>query len=107
MTEINITSLVESENSELYSNSIANLGNGAAQITWNNAKDCPLSFVTEDNKQVFIDHFAEYGAWDDLEDWPINELNAIFVQDVSACINEGNKDRIFESDNQYYYYLGL
>lgn len=125
MNEINITELVKSECSELYSNNVATLGNNAAQITWNNAKNCELTFVTSENKQDFIDHFKEIGFSEDTDNWPLNELNALFIQEVSSDINELSdydsweeieKDqesgvvsgRIFKTDdNEYYFYIGM
>lgn len=120
--EINITEFYNQENAKDYCNSIANSGlQNIGQITWNNAKECNHTFVTEENKQTFIDYFAEFGAWEDLEDWPINELNALVIQELSHSIDERSmfdsweeyedSDQVshnlfyHESENKYYFTL--
>jgi len=121
--EINVTKFVKRADAALYSNSIAKSGlNNIGQITWNKAKTSKYSFVTEENRQVFIDYFDEYGAWDDLEDWPINELNGLFIQELSSQLNELEmfdtyeefeesdqvQHNIFKTDeNEYYFYVGF
>lgn len=89
--ELNITAFFNEINPRDYSNSIMESGlKDIAQITWNNAKNSYFSLVTESNREEVIAHFKEYGAWDNLDDWSINELNALLIQDISADINEFN-----------------
>ena len=86
--EINITKLFFDGNPKKYSASIMELGDDAAPMTWNNALNSEYSFVTEDNKQFFIRHFEDFGAWDDIHEWPIKEINALFIQLVAGDIRE-------------------
>jgi hypothetical protein len=122
--EINVTEFVKNENPVQFQQSIAESGlQNISQITWDNAKESEWEFVNEDNKQDVIDHFAEYGAWDDLEEWSINELNALLIQDISASIREWEcydsyeeieqamedgqiSSRLYQSSDEYYFYIG-
>lgn len=87
--EIDITPLVDRDLRQ-YSSSIAESGPDAGRITWNNAKDCRLRFVTEENHQDFRDYFQEFGAWteEEIAEWSLNEVNALFIQEASACLRE-------------------
>ena len=87
--EIDVTDFYNNEDPLNYSNSIANSGlQNISEITWNNAKKSPHNFVNKKNRQTFIDYFKEFGAWDDLAEWGNNELNALFIQEISQYINE-------------------
>ena len=67
-----------------------------------------LALLTDSNRQEVINHFAEYGAWDDLDSWDNNRLNALLIQDISAELKETDSARIsLGDDSEYYYYLGL
>lgn len=132
-TEININSIMNNPLFDpfYYSNSIANSGlNNIGQLTWENAKNSSLQFVTNENKQLFIDYFLGFGAWEENELQNINELNALFIQFVSGDLNElginlehSTEDKIrilknSENDDQlplnifygidknFYYYIG-
>ena len=99
MTEIKITDFVNNADTRVYSNSIANSGmQDIGKVTWNNAKKSEFSFINKSNKQDCIDFFKEYGAWDDLDKWPIKELNALFIQMVSGDLNEMDA---FDSYEEY------
>ena len=120
MIEIDITALKE-KNLKNYSASCHEIGDNAGQITWNNAKNSELSFITEENKQECIDYFNEYGCWNNLKEWPINKLNGLFIQQASSCLrecegmtsDEAEKAReagqissnIFEHENKTYFGL--
>jgi hypothetical protein len=72
-----------------YQNSIAVSGmKDIGKITWDNAKSSPIHFVTEENKQEVIDYFDAFGAWDDLAEWPVKELNALLIQDIVSNIQD-------------------
>jgi len=120
--EIEITQFISKEEPKNYSNSIHNSGlQNIGEITWDNAKKANHSFVTKDNRQIFIDYFNEFGAWDDLDQWPLIELNALFVQMISGDIQEMESYDSFEeyeksdqtsssifktTDNKYFFYVG-
>lgn len=108
-----------------YQDSIANSGrDDIAKITWNNAKNAPYSFVTDENRETVIDYFKEYGAWDGLDRWSNKDLDALLVQEIVNSIQEleGLKwdwqayqeesengqvsGRIFENDGKVYFYVG-
>jgi len=122
--ELDITDFFNTEEPQQYSASVAEIGNNAGKVTWDNALECSRNFVTEENKAEFISFFDGFGAWDDLEDWPINELNALVIQYISGDIREfedcdGWEDyedqseagrvsgRIHKGDdNRIYFYVG-
>jgi len=107
--------------------SVATLGQGAAKLTWNNAKhNSPFyMFVTEENHQDIRDHFKEYGAWEkeEIDAWNFEELNALLLQDIFSSLTDylENEDtenfeewqgnfggRIFRSDDKkLFYYVGM
>jgi hypothetical protein len=108
--EIEVTKFVKQEDPNEYSNSVANMGKDAARITWQNAQDCDHSFVTEENKQEFVDYFKEFGAWteEEMQEWPINELNALFIQEMSAQIKSEDTCSMFQTDDgKWYFYVGM
>jgi hypothetical protein len=47
---------------------------------------------TEDKREVFRRHIADFGAWSDAEvaAWSDVELNALFIQFVSGDMREGD-----------------
>ena len=109
-----------------YQNSVAKSGCAdIGTITWDNALESDYVLVTEENRQEVIEHFAEYGAWDNLESWPMNELNALLLQEVTSeyqdferCSNDWEEyqaesesgsvsGRLFEADGKVYFYIGI
>ena len=130
--ELNITEFFNNGDHWHNCNSVANLGQNAGKITWENAKQetIDFNFITNETRQVIIDHFKEYGAWDDLDTWDDLELNTLLLQDISGHINDASfcicDDGVFDwevyetecengtlsgllflgDDNQVYYYLG-
>ena len=114
--EIDITEFVNNEDTTEYCNSIANSGlTNIGQITWNNAKNCNFQFVTEENKNEFLNYFLEFGAWEIEELNSIDMLNSLFIQYISGDIQsfkweEENgipenerESNIFISDNRFYF----
>lgn len=92
--EINITRFFNEANPRNYSASRQELGDNAGPITWNNAvSDSPeYMFITAENREEFEAHFRAYGAWseEEITAWSDRELNALFLQDVSAEIRGFN-----------------
>lgn len=92
MIEIDVTHLYKGDQSKSYSASIAEIGQDAGRVTWNNAKrtaaDRPL--LTEEQIPDAREYFAEFGAWsrEELEAMPSDEINALTLQYVSGDIRE-------------------
>lgn len=125
--EINVNKLLD-HRLEDYSDSVFNSGmQNIGRITWNNAVNCDLNFVSEDNKEEFIDYFAEFGAWslDEIKAWSLDELNGLFIQLVSGDMQtyldaeskgieafnhyqETQGGHLYKADDdQFYYYVGM
>lgn len=91
--QLDVTNLIRYLESELCSGSVAELGDDAAKITWNNALDEARSnnLLDDDEKrQAFRDYVKGFGAWDDEEinSWSDYELNALLIQLISGDIRE-------------------
>ena len=129
--EIDVTHMVKnSDEMPNLSGSVAELGNSAGTITWNNSKkygrNKPL-LTSDEMRDAARKHFAEYGAWsrDEIAAWSEDELQGIMCQDVAAAIREmehyeSDKEyqeacergqvsgRLYRGDNgHWYFYLGL
>ncbi len=125
--EIKVTEFVKNASPELYSASIAETGlTNIGKITWNNALESSYEFVTEENREYFLDYFLSFGAWEKEEIDSIDELNALFIQELSATIreHEGYSEEELEKymeegiissclyhpfqtvDREYYFYIG-
>jgi hypothetical protein len=125
--EINITRIFTSgEYSPMdYSASVAEIGNNAGKITWNNALESSEDYSpldTPEKLEAFRDHVEGFGAWseEEIAAWNVTECNALFVQLVSGDIREAGldvdnpdwdeyeaNDNIFQGiDGEIYYYLG-
>jgi hypothetical protein len=111
----------------LLSNSVANLGDNAGRITWDNAlaaaDEYPL--VNDDNREEVIDHLKTYGAWDygDLLQWNNLSLSALVwqfaagdfrehwepLQDSEGCFDEDTlptESQIFQHLDSFQFYFG-
>jgi len=94
MFDLDITELfnaIESGDDRVttYCDSVANSERpNIAEITWNNAKASPYQLLTPENKQDVIDHFKDYGAWDDLDEWGDTDLNGLLVQEVVSNMSD-------------------
>ena len=91
--EINITRFFKSANPYDYSGSIATHGPNAGPNTWSAAvsafEDYPL--INSNKKRTALrKHLSGFGAWEDseIDAWGNAELNAMFLQLVSADVNE-------------------
>lgn len=134
--EINITKYFQSTEHSLISGSVFELGDNAARITWNNAKQEAAESAmldTEEKLQAMRDYARSTGGWnaEEIAAWSAVELNALFNQFVSGDVREiedlcmdddgeidweeyerlANKGTIsgsiFRADNgDIYYYLG-
>ena len=127
--ELDVTRIIEAENFERYSDSIARSGlQNIGEITWRNAcescaeLDTPL--VTEPQQDELIDWFADFGAWsrDELEAMTPNERCALLLQFISgdaqeyfeaeergelASYLENHGGRLYRGDDdRWYFYVG-
>ena len=92
--EIDVTHMVEDEDQmPQLSGSIAELGNNAGKLTWQNSvaygQAHPL-LKTDEDREAARKHFRGYGAWsdEDIAAWSEDELQGIVCQDVAAAIRE-------------------
>lgn len=131
MKLVDVTHMVEDSDSMFnLSGSVMEHGDNAGRITWDNSKayaaEHPLLKTAEDFVEA-RDHFRGYGAWsaEEIEDWTVEELQAITVQDVAGAIREmeaydtieefeaaaekGNvSGRLGRGDNgRWYFHLGI
>jgi hypothetical protein len=102
--ELNVTQMIEVINdSPPLVGSIAQYGQGAAAMTWNNSKafgqEYPL-LKTDEEREAARDHFRSYGAWDDAEidAWSDEELQGITCQEVAHQISELD---MFATEEEY------
>jgi len=130
--EIKITSLlVEGLDAWNISNSVANLGKRAAQITWNNArkraKQAPQLLQQPNELEAFRNHMEEmgFGYDEDLDSFTHLDWNALFLQLIAGDLRDAGYDsledvdweddhpdgdlggRMFKgTDGELYYYIG-
>lgn len=106
--EINITRFVLSECLRDYSDSVAELGNGAGADTWraacDNAPDYSDWLDTDDKRESFRDFVRGYGAWSDNEinAWSNDELTALLIQFISGDIRESWGGELANTWPEYY-----
>lgn len=92
--EINITEFFNSlVCPQWYSASILEIGQNAAAITWEHAKNDSEHFnllQTEEMREAFKNRIRGFGAWDDedIAAWDNTELNALFIQLISGDVRE-------------------
>lgn len=99
---LNITHLVNGDDMVRYSASIAEIGEMAGQITWNNAQseaaDAPL-LKTHEDCDYARKFFSEFGAWHETELAAMSdtEINALTLQYIAGDIREMERyDTILE-----------
>ena len=95
--EINITRFFKSANPNDYSGSIATHGPNAGPNTWGSAVSAfeKYPLINNNSKRIALrKHLAGFGAWEDSEinAWGNAQLNAMFLQLVSADMNESGLD---------------
>ncbi len=91
--DIDVTRFFYDEDHGQFYNSVANLGEDAANITWKMA--CKEAghynyLDTEDKRETFLKTVREWGAWEeaDIAKWTPTEVNALFLQLVAAAVRE-------------------
>lgn len=91
--EINITRFFNEACPRDYSASVAEIGKDAGIATWSAACEDSADYMmldTEEKREAYRDHARGYGGWEDEEiaSWSDVELNALFIQDISAELRE-------------------
>lgn len=117
--EKDITNFYHSQNTRVYSDSIANSGSHDIGVTtWNNALITDWKFITtEEERLIVLNHVKNMGM-DDVDKMDINEANALFIQLVSGDIQEKDdmtweeyqqsdqvSGSLFETDGKIYYFI--
>jgi hypothetical protein len=106
MLELDVTHMVEdADNMPNLSGSIAELGQDAGKITWNNsmayaASNAHTLLKTDDDRDQARDYFAGFGAWskEEIAAWSDAELEALTVQYIAGGIREMEA---YDSDEAY------
>lgn len=104
--ELNISKFLQDIEPHYYSASVAELGNDAGEITWQNAID-RAEFVellaTDEQRQSARDWFAEFGAWseDEIAAWNDTELTALLIQFISGEVRELGELATDNNPNQW------
>ena len=89
--DLDITEFFNTCNPRQYSASVAELGDDAGPITWQNALDRDANLLdTEEKQDAFKAYVRGFGAWDDEEigAWSVAELNALLIQFISGDMRE-------------------
>lgn len=93
--EIDITNFVKNAETWDFSGSIATHGPNAAKNTWNNAKreaaTSPL-LTTEEQLQALRDHVQSMGFGDEVQTYPADECNVLFIQLISGDMRENGME---------------
>ena len=122
--ELDITHLVARKADMIhYSASIAELGENAGKVTWENALDCASEspLVPPEGEAEARDYIREFGAWEDeeIDGWDSQTLNALVLQLVAGDIRDMShygsyaeyaeaSGRVYQGDDsRWYYYLGM
>lgn len=112
---LDITDLLTDFEPRYYSASVAELGQDAGAITWQNAVDRAETvnlLDTEEKVDAFKAFISGFGAWTEEE---INahtsvELGALLLQFIAGDVREQNTDRICPTtesvDGRAYYDIG-
>ena len=94
LVEINITHLMNPESfpAHYYSGSVAELGDEAGRITWNNSlervRDEPI--IPKEALPEVRNYFSTFGAWskDEIDSWDESEVQALALQFIAGSIRE-------------------
>jgi hypothetical protein len=85
--EFNVSFLVD-QHCGLLSGSIAELGQDAGRITWNNCLELAIAhpLATDDNREELESYFRDYGAWtaEEIAAWSLQELSALCIQEAAS-----------------------
>ena len=92
----------------IYAASVAEYGVRAGPMTWENAcRDASLYRIVQTEEEVAAaqKYFSSMGAWSEYEvdKWPVEDLNAMLIQDIAASMREGNLDSDATQDDWEYY----
>lgn len=89
--EFDVSFLLD-EDCSLLSGSVAELGQDAGRITWQNCLELAIShpLATEDNREELESYFREYGAWtaEEIAAWSLQELSALCIQEAASNFRE-------------------
>ena len=93
-TEIDVSPLLASPGFDPWdcSNSVANLGENAGELTWRASQRAASSLVlTDGQKEAFRDWVLSSGGWtrEEIDAWTEAELTALCVQWIARDIREG------------------
>ncbi len=90
--ELDCTWLLDADCGQ-FSGSIAELGNNAGRITWNNSlteAESAWPDMTPEQLQKAKDYFGEFGAWErkEIAAWTPQEVKALLIQLIAGDIRE-------------------
>lgn len=99
MLEFDVTPLFADKlDAYMLSNSVANLGDNAGQITWDNALEAATEYplVTDENREEVIYWIKQWGAWSegDLIQWTNQSLSAMVWQFAASDFREHWEDHV-------------
>lgn len=124
MLEFDVTPLFANKlDAYMLSNSVANLGDNAGRITWDNALEAATEYplVTDENRDEVIGWLKGWGAWEEghLMQWNNQSLSALVWQFAAAdyrehwghhlsdddgdTIPEIEESSIFHNDGKFYF----
>lgn len=91
--ELNITNFFNNAAPMDYSASVAEIGEGAGQATWqaaiDDSPDYPL-LSSDSEREEARRYFQGFGAWekDEIAVWSDTDLNALLIQYIAGSIRE-------------------
>jgi hypothetical protein len=89
--EIDITDFVRTAETHELSASVAEMGENAGKITWNNAlrEASIVQLIDADHRDAFESWAREFGAWerDEIAAWSLDECNALLLQYIAGDLN--------------------
>lgn len=105
MLEFDVTPLFADKlDAYMLSNSVANLGDNAGQITWDNALEAATEYplVTDANRDEVIAWIKGWGSWTegDLMQWGSESLSALVWQFAAADFREHWEDYVTDFEEQ-------
>ena len=91
MLELDVTEYVEYRDCREFSDSIANSGfQNIGAITWRNAQNhlAVEPLIQPKDIQDAKDWLKGFGEWDDIDEWPDLDVNALVLQFIAGDVNE-------------------
>lgn len=89
--ELNITEFFNNECPRDFSASCAEIGQDAGRVTYSAAKETAPEYNfldTPEKQEAYRENLRSLGFGDDADKFSALELNAIFLQDISASIRD-------------------